>query len=241
MMTTTADPSYPGKKPGSFRPGTILGWSAAIVLSLGLNLFIFGIMPGFIQSVPEGPEDLEAVKAIQVVRVKRPETPPRKKELKKPPEPPKEVKTAARMVQQQMKQPSVVKPRLPMELNPRLPSLPNSINLGPLSDFSMKAEMPQGIFSTSDLDQPLQVMVRLPAAYPMRARRLGIEGWVKVQFVVSKEGRVKELEIVEAEPKGMFESSVTQSVSQYRFKPGTVDGQAVEVRVITTIRFQMEE
>jgi protein TonB len=128
-----------------------------------------------------------------------------------------------------------------VDLNPNLPKLPNSIALGPLSNFSMKADIPQGLFSTSELDYPLQALVRLPASYPLRARRLGIEGWVKVEFIVTREGRVCDIKVVAAEPKGVFESSVTRSVSQYRFKPGTVDGSAVEVRVITTIRFKMED
>lgn len=240
-MAASADVSYQGRPPRKMRLGTILGWIAAIILSLGLNLFIFGIIPGFIQSVSQGPENLEAVKAIQVVRIKRPETPPRKKEPQKPPEPPKEVVSAARMVHQQIQGPAIVRPRLPVALNPRLPDMPNSINLGPLTKFSMKVKIPQSLFSTSELDQPLQLLVRLRPSYPMRARRLGIEGWVKVKFIVNRDGRVRDLEIVDVDPKGVFESSVTQSVSQYRFKPGTVDGHAVEVRVMTTIRFKMED
>lgn len=224
-----------------FRPGAVLAWIAAIVLALGLNLFIFGILPTFIQRVPDAPDDAEPIQAIQVVRIKRPETQPRKKTLPKPPEPPKEMVSAIKIVHKQIQRPPIVRPNLSVELNPNLPTLPNSIALGPLSNFSMKAQIPQGLFSTSELDYPLQSLVRLPASYPLRARRLGIEGWVKVAFIVTTEGRVRDINVVAAEPKGVFESSVTRSVSQYRFKPGIVGGSAVEVHVITTIRFKMEE
>jgi protein TonB len=149
--------------------------------------------------------------------------------------------SATKIVQKQIQRPTIVRPNLSVDLNPNLPKLPNSIALGPLSNFSMKADIPQGLFSTSELDYPLQALVRIPASYPLRARRLGIEGWVKVQFIVTPEGRVRDIKVVAAEPKGVFESSVTRSVSQYRFKPGTVDGSAVAVRVITTIRFKMED
>lgn len=239
-MADTAQISY-REKSRTLYSSAVLIWIAAIVLSLGLNLFIFGIMPTFIQGVPDAPDDEELIQAIQVVRIKRPDTPPRKKEPPKPPEPPKEVVSATKNIQKQIQRPNIVSPNLAVELNPNLPKLPNSIALGPLSNFSMKAEMPQGLFSTSELDQPLQALVRLPASYPMRARRLDIEGWVKVEFIVTREGRVRDIKVVEAEPKGVFESSVTRSVSQYRFKPGTVDGNTVAVRVVTTIRFKMEE
>jgi len=239
-MADTAHISYREGARTSY-PGVVLIWTAAIALALGLNLFIFGILPTFIQGVPDAPDDAELIQAIQVVRIKRPETPPRKKEPPKPPEPPKEMVSATKIVQKQVQRPTIVRPNLAMELNPNLPKMPNSITLGPLANFSMKAQMPQGLFSTSELDQPLQALVRLPASYPIRARRLGIEGWVKVEFIVTREGRVRDIKVVEAEPKGVFESSVTRSVSQYRFKPGTVDGNTVEVRVVTTIRFKMEE
>lgn len=242
-MAGTAQISY-RERSSRFRPGAVLAWIAAIVLALGLNLFIFGILPTFIQRVPDAPDDAALIQAIQLVRIKRPETPPRKK-APKPPEPPKAVVSATKIVQKQIQSPApnpnIVRPNLAVELNPNLPKLPNSIALGPLSNFSMKAQVPLGLFSTSELDQPLQALVRLPASYPMRARRLGIEGWVKVEFIVTREGRVRDIKVVAAEPKGVFESSVTRSVSQYRFKPGTVDGSAVEVRAITTIRFKMEE
>lgn len=239
-MTGSAQMTY-GDKSRRFRPGSVLIWIAAVVLALGLNLFIFGILPTFIQRVPDAPDNAELIQAIQVVRIKRPETPPHKKTPPKPPEPPKEVVSATKIVQKQIQRPTIVRPNLSVDLNPNLPKLPNSIALGPLSNFSMKADIPQGLFSTSELDMPLQALVRIPASYPLRARRLGIEGWVKVEFIVTREGRVRDIKVVSAEPKGVFESSVTRSVSQYRFKPGTVDGSAVEVRVITTIRFKMED
>ena len=239
-MADTAQISY-RERSRTLCPGAVLIWIAAIVLALGLNLFIFGIMPTFIQGIPDAPDDGELVQAIQVVRIKRPDTPPRKKEPPKPPEPPKEVVSATKIIQKQIQKSNIVRPNLSVELNPKLPRLPNSIALGPVSNFSMKAQIPQGLFSTSELDQPLQQLVRLPPSYPMRARRLDIEGWVKVEFIVTREGRVRDIKVVEAEPKGVFEASVTRSVSQYRFKPGTVDGNTVEVRVVTTIRFKMEE
>lgn len=239
-MAGTAHTAY-RESSRRFRSGSLPARLAAIALALGLNLFIFGILPTFIQRVPDAPDDMESIQAVQVVRIKRPETPPHKKESAKPPEPPRDVVPAAKIVQEQIQRPAIAVPNLSVDLNPNLPTLPNTIALGPLSNFSMTTDVPRGLFSTSELDMPLQALVRLPASYPMRARRLGIEGWVKVEFIVTGEGRVRDIKVVASEPKGVFESSVTRSVSQYRFKPGTVDGRPVEVRVVTTIRFKMEE
>jgi protein TonB len=92
----------------------------------------------------------------------------------------------------------------------------------------------------SQLDEPLTVLARIPPVYPIRARRRGIEGTVTVTFEVDEQGNVANLRIVEAVPPNIFEKSVLQCVSRWRYKPGTIEGVAVRARVETTIRFNME-
>lgn len=219
----------------------ILGWILAIGLSLGLNLFLFGIMPGLVDRSAQRPEALEDIRAIQVIRIKRPETPPKKKERTKPPKPkqtPKTIRQAARL---NAPRPAQVKPRLPFELNPRLPSFSDSLEMPPLSHFTMKAQLPKGLYMSSELDAPLTAMAKVPPVYPPRATRLGLQGWVKIRFVVTQEGLVENVEILEAEPEGVFENAVVNCVSRWRFRPGTVDGVAVATQAQTTIRFQLEQ
>ncbi len=61
------------------------------------------------------------------------------------------------------------------------------------------------MYSLSELDSPLIPVIRLKPLYPMRARMLGIEGWVKVKFVVNEDGHTSNIEILDAKPKGIFE------------------------------------
>lgn len=220
---------------------SLMGWGVAIFLSLGLNLFLFGIMPDLIRTIPKQVEELEDIRAIQVVRVKRPETPPKKKEKIKPPKPRENPKPVRQLARMSAPKPARMKPRLPFELNPSLPQFSDSLAMPPLSNFSMKAPMPKGLYMSSDLDAPLTAMAKVPPIYPMRAARLGFEGWVKIQFVVTREGRVEEVEILEAQPRGVFENAVVNCVSQWRFRPGTVEGVAVAAQARTTIRFQLEQ
>ena len=76
------------------------------------------------------------------------------------------------------------------------------------------------------MDGPLTVLARVPPLYPMGARRRGIEGWVKVLLVVDETGHVDDIEVVAAEPPGMFEESVRRCVAGWRFQPGTVGRRA---------------
>ena len=76
--------------------------------------------------------------------------------------------------------------------------------------------------------------------YPIGARRKGIEGWVKVGFVVDEQGQIGALQIIESEPPGVFDRSVIQCLSKWRYRPGTLEGVPVTVRVTKIIRFELE-
>ncbi|MCL2789108.1 MAG: TonB family protein [Desulfobulbus sp.] len=97
-----------------------------------------------------------------------------------------------------------------------------------------------GIFSIGQLDGPLTALARTPPAYPPAAKRQNIEGWIKVKFVVDEHGQVGQISVLAAEPKGIFEQSVLQCVSHWRFKPGTVNGMAVKALVEQTVTFKLE-
>ncbi len=220
---------------------SFMGWILAIGFSTLLNLTLFGLMPGLIHMIPQDQQDLEDIKAIQVIRVKHKETPPRKKELKKPEpkkEPIRKTVTPTRMVQQK---PMQLKPRLPFQLNPKLPVTASSLIMPPMENFSLTAPTLKGLYEMGELDSPLTPLAKIPPIYPMRAMRRGIEGWVKIRFLVNTKGLVEQLKVLESEPKDIFEKSVVNCVSQWKFKPGTVEGVAVNTMAETTIRFELEK
>jgi protein TonB len=77
-------------------------------------------------------------------------------------------------------------------------------------------------------------------AYPYRARRRNIEGWVKIRFLVDQRGRVNDLTVLQSSPQGVFEAAVRDAVPRWRFRPGIRAGQAVDVWVETTIQFELD-
>ncbi len=76
--------------------------------------------------------------------------------------------------------------------------------------------------------------------YPRRARRRGIEGWVKVRFVITKKGRVRNLSVLSESPKGVFHKTVLKTVPNWRFKPAKKNGQPVDLWVEQTINFKLD-
>lgn len=95
-------------------------------------------------------------------------------------------------------------------------------------------------FNLNEVDRHPEAVSNMPPVYPFQARRSGVEGQVRIRFLVDAAGAVQELRIVEAQPEGIFERAVEQTIPRWRFKPGQKDGRTVETWVETTIRFQLE-
>jgi protein TonB len=85
-------------------------------------------------------------------------------------------------------------------------------------------------------DSDVIALVQPKPRYPAQALNRKIEGWVLVRFNITKEGTVDAVEVVEAEPKGVFEREAVRAAWRYKFKPKLVDGTPVEQ--VATLPFQ---
>ncbi|MBT0723012.1 energy transducer TonB [Rosenbergiella sp. S61] len=65
-----------------------------------------------------------------------------------------------------------------------------------------------------------QRLATVNPAYPARALALHVEGRVRVKFDVDNNGAVDNIEIVSADPRGMFEREVRQAIKRWRYAPG---------------------
>ncbi len=85
-------------------------------------------------------------------------------------------------------------------------------------------------------------IVKVAPQYPRRALQRGIEGYVIVEFVVTKAGSVKDPVVVKAEPPGIFDRAAIKAASKFKYKPKVVNGEAIDVAgVQNIIRFQLEK
>lgn len=213
-------------------------WMWSAVIALTMNLALFTMMPHLLHRSSSAPVYEQLPDQISVVRIKRHDSEVRQKTVK-PPEPPPEKK-----VQPQAEAPAVrpVKTSLslPFDLNPRLPVNPANLTLPAMKTLAVSMPDLQSIVGLGQLDAPLTSLARIPPVYPLRAKRDGIEGWVKVEFVVNEQGNVDSVTIVKAQPPDIFNQSVIRCVSKWRFKPGTVEGTPVKFQVETTVRFKLE-
>lgn len=84
-------------------------------------------------------------------------------------------------------------------------------------------------------------IVKVQPIYPQRALNRGISGYVIVEFTVSKTGSIKDIVVIEAQPKGIFDRAAIKAAGKFKYKPRIVDGEAVEVTgVQNKITFRIE-
>ncbi|WP_336193178.1 TonB family protein [Providencia stuartii] len=74
-----------------------------------------------------------------------------------------------------------------------------------------------------------QALRKQAPAYPERARRLGKDGYVKVRYDIDEDGRVTNIEFVEASPKGLFERDVKRAMNRWAFEKLPAKGYVTEI------------
>ncbi len=225
--------------PAAFRPYRSprfwLRGLCIILAALAINLALFGLMPYLLTRNAAAPTRQQEIHQINVIRLKQADSPV-KHTPEKPPEPPPERQTP----KPQVAKPAAAKLSLPFAVNPRLPGAPDSLALPVVPAAQFAGAGLADIFSTSDLDAPLTVLVRIPPVYPMSAKNRGAEGWVKVRFIVHEDGSVGSVSVLESQPKTIFDDAVIRSVSGWKFKAGTISGAPVKTWAETVVRFKLD-
>ncbi len=84
-------------------------------------------------------------------------------------------------------------------------------------------------------------IVKVAPVYPARAASRGLEGYVIVEYTVTRTGSTRDPVVIESSS-SLFERAALDSALKYKYKPRVINGEAVEVPgVRTIIRFELEK
>lgn len=139
------------------------------------------------------------------------------------------------------------KPPTPKEPPPPMesPQMQSSDNNAASNNFDFAANVDADVNLAGGLaletsDGEYLPIVKVAPVYPRRALSRGIEGYVIVEFTVTKQGTVKEPQVIKAEPESLFDRAAMDAALKFKYKPRVVNGEAVEVTgVQNKISFQI--
>jgi protein TonB len=83
-------------------------------------------------------------------------------------------------------------------------------------------------FEIAASDSDVVPIVRVQPQYPLRASERGIEGWVEVEFTISKLGTVKDPRVINSHPSSIFDRSALKAIRKWKYNPKIEDGEPVE-------------
>jgi protein TonB len=76
--------------------------------------------------------------------------------------------------------------------------------------------------------------------YPPAAQSAGQEGWVDLEFTVTRTGTVEDVQVIDASPAGVFDEAASDAVARWRFRPVEANGVAVPQRAKLRMRFDLQ-
>ncbi len=79
------------------------------------------------------------------------------------------------------------------------------------------------------------VTVSVPPDYPLLARQMKVQGAVRLQALISRDGTIQELQILSGP--GILATAAREAVKQWHFKPYIQNGQPVETQARITVNF----
>ncbi|MGS2720700.1 energy transducer TonB [Paraglaciecola aestuariivivens] len=203
-------------------PQTLTRLAIALVVAAVVTLSLFFLMQSLIQSGGSALTDAPKGSVLDFVRVKK-EQEVQKKD-RKPKKPPKPKQPPPDLAPPQMDAPSP-------------DSSTAGMNFG--ADVTTDVALEGGLALSSG-DGEFLPIVRVAAVYPRRALQRGIEGYVDLEFTVSKLGTVKDPKVIQASPEGIFEQAAIDATLKYKYKPRVVNGEPMEVSgVEVRVKFEL--
>lgn len=225
----------------------------SVIGAIGVTLGLFGLLPALLQAIPDMKPLDEPLAMVEISRFEPKKSPAPKSQPRQ--EQRQDAEQAAPNPEPAPQAPAVLAlTSLSLEIDPAMPSLPMGAAPAPVQSISISAPAPEpasaapsvgaaGLYQAGDLDGPLVPVGNAKPLYPMKAKRRKIQGVVTVEFIVGLDGRVEELKIVDYAPPeiaGIFDQSVIQGVSTWRFAPGTAEGRPVRSLARAPIEFVLE-
>ena len=199
-------------------------------LAVGVTFALFLFMFKLISSGGNNNDEMEAIAGIHFGPVDIPdEVMTKNRRIPKKPPPPKDPPPPPKMQVSKMDQTQQNMPKL---------DLPN-LDVPMAGGEGMFIGNFAAVDKTEEGDIIPIVVIR--PMYPRDAAMQGLEGWVKVEFIITAIGTVKDPRVIDASPRRIFNREAIRAILKWKFKPRVVDGVAVDRPATQIIDFSLDQ
>ena len=206
-----------------------LRYLSALILGVLISLGLFFLMQSLIDSGEQNTNASSEGQIMEFIRIREDET-LSIKDRRKPqkPKPPKEPPPPPKLIVEKQVKPTMN--RIKIEIpNIDLPSIAGG---GPFLGNWAGNPLAEG---------DVLPIVRIEPQYPRDALIEGIEGYVVVGATIATDGSVKDVWVIESEPKRVFDRNVIRAVLKWKFKPRIINGVPVERKAIQMLEFTLDD
>lgn len=95
-------------------------------------------------------------------------------------------------------------------------------------------------YSTREVDVPPRALQDIVPVYPETAEREARSGKVRLRLKLEVDGRVIDIEVIDADPPGLFEESARAAFAAARFSPAYRGGKSVRVQMLIEVAYDLE-
>lgn len=185
----------------------MMRYVTSVVLALGVTYGLIFIMSQLIASGMDPITGDDSRQIVDFVRIKQDEN--------------------VRTMERKVERPEKPVPPPPAMPRPQMDHLRINTNINTEFSFGSTLDISADSLASSDGDY-LPIVKVLPE-YPSRAASRGIQGYVIVEFMVTRLGTVENVVVVEASPPGYFERASIKAAQRFKYKPKVINGEPVEV------------
>ena len=224
----------------------------SLPVSLALHLLVIGIAVGasiwFVEDVPEPPIPVTFYAAAPPPPPPPPAAAPKPAAVK--PEAPKQLPVKP----SEMTAPTVIPEKIPEPLAAPEPEAPATEGV----EGGVEGGVPGGVMGgvlggvvggtgPGTGDAPLrvggdvkapQLVNRIEPSYPEAARKARMEGVVILEAIITANGNVEDVKVLKS-VNPLLDAAATRAVSQWKYRPATLNGRAVRVYLTVTVTFNL--
>ena len=205
-----------------------LRYLSALILGVLISLGLFFLMQSLIDSGEQNTNASSEGQIMEFIRIREDET-LSIKDRRKPqkPKPPKEPPPPPKLIVEKQVKPTMN--RIKIEIpNIDFPSIAGG---GPFLGNWAGNPLAEG---------DVLPIVRIDPQWPREALVEGIEGYVVVEVTIGADGSVKDVRVIQSEPRRMFDRNVIRAVLKWKFKPRIINGVPVERKAIQMLEFTLD-